>query len=276
MKDYIAVVEKQIDVHPLVAELAIALDKAETVEQMLKIMEMSEAMDTILKRRSLIDAARECMKVTLFAQRKMGRMLKKIIKKGGDSKVEHSTLDTLGISKTDSQRWQWIAILPEYAFNHYMKNTYNVSVNSAYKLSRLHARFLEIVDEMAMDKTEGRALVKKAILEGYSENQFMSEVGGSEEEDVYDDEEDGDTELIITEDVKAILKHGLDLRLLREELASTVDEADCFIEDDHKILKEAIRTIKEELKFLIEIFKEVKQRFEDQAKGKGDESNERG
>ena len=189
MKDYIAVVEKQIDVHPLVAELAIALDKAETVEQMLKIMEMSEAMDTILKRRSLIDAARECMKVTLFAQRKMGRMLKKIIKKGGDSKVEHSTLDTLGISKTDSQRWQWIAILPEYAFNHYMKNTYNVSVNSAYKLSRLHARFLEIVDEMAMDKTEGRALVKKAILVNVkgispSSRKTFSPYGGKEKSPV--------------------------------------------------------------------------------------------
>jgi len=105
------------------------LAKAKTFDEFKQVRDISQAAMTYMKTRREygLDCRNDASEIVLRAERRMGEMLAKQLKHGGDrkskSRCQHVTLKDMEISKKQSERWQAEASLPEEKFEKFLEET---------------------------------------------------------------------------------------------------------------------------------------------------------
>jgi len=107
-----------------------ALAEARSFDQIKDIRDKAEAVRRYAQSASLgLDIQNRAAEVKLRAERQAGKLLSQLMLRGGDrrSKLCHTRtkLDDLGISRNQSTRWQFQAIVPENVFRDYVRETCN-------------------------------------------------------------------------------------------------------------------------------------------------------
>ena len=265
MNDLVTTVEKNLDISSVIDEVHQMLDRAETFEDTIKVRQTADVLKIMASKSKLSEAAQELAKIKLEAERKAGKQLKTIIKKGPNKKFPEGTysLDDLGINKKESMKWQWIASIPEYAFQHYLSSTNNATTQNAYQKAKLYASFRDIAKDM--EPNERNALVKKAILEGFDERQFRALLFGEQEEEDDDEfnyeEEEDSFDLTISQEVNENLISAQRLHEKINTFEKVIQTADVITSDDYKMLVTGVKLFKDAVQRLVLLVKEVESRI---------------
>lgn len=99
-----------------------ALQTAGTLEDVKRIRDSAEAIGLLIARQRMGFAAQQdAAALRLRAERRLGSMLPDIITNGGAPESHSVTLDSLGIGRMQSLRWQRSATVPEKAFEAYLE-----------------------------------------------------------------------------------------------------------------------------------------------------------
>jgi N6-adenosine-specific RNA methylase IME4 len=110
--------------HAGLDELRCSLDKAESIEQVLSIYRRILEIAKELRRDP--ELRNRAAELKLLTQRKMGRLLAEQHLRGGDRKSSRASqrlhLKDVGISNTESARWQREAAVPEAIFAQYCRD----------------------------------------------------------------------------------------------------------------------------------------------------------
>ena len=110
-------------------------DRSETIRHYVKTVAMG------------LKIQNQAAEVKLCCERRIGQILAELALRGGDRKSEHRdpsvTLDDLGISRTNSSRWQREGSLPEEEFAQYVQRANEegreLTSNGLLRLARAHA-----------------------------------------------------------------------------------------------------------------------------------------
>lgn len=112
-----------------------ALDKARTIDEVKDVRDKAEALRLYVKQAGYgLEMQNTCAEIKLRAERKVGGLLKKTAKtgerdagKGGDRRSQSQPatvkLDSIGITRSQSSRWQQEAELPEATFEKHIVDT---------------------------------------------------------------------------------------------------------------------------------------------------------
>lgn len=118
--------------------------------------EQAEAVRHYLKAAALgLETQNQAAEVKLICERHLGQLLKELIHQGGDRKSKDRdrdvTLDDLGISRTQSSRWQRESALPEEDFLRYVlqanEECRELTSNGLLRLARVYSEAAKSVAE---------------------------------------------------------------------------------------------------------------------------------
>jgi hypothetical protein len=100
-----------------------AIEEAHAVDEVKDIRDRAAALEQYQRQAHNIDAERNCCLIRLRAERKVGQLLKEMADRGEresrgrrDQTSQAATLTDLGISRTQSSRWQGLAEIPQGDF----------------------------------------------------------------------------------------------------------------------------------------------------------------
>jgi len=100
-----------------------ALAEAKTLPELRNVRDQAVAVVEYCKAAKLgTPLVNQAVEIKLRAERKAGGMLNKSVRKGGAPKSHAVTLESLGIEKMQSHRWQLIASVPEKLFEKYIED----------------------------------------------------------------------------------------------------------------------------------------------------------
>src|SRR4051794_1841981 len=86
------------------------LAAARSVDEVRALHDQAEAMRVYARQAQLgLDAQNHAAEIKLYAERRPGELLAATIQRGGDPKSHAATLADVGVSKTQSSRWQAVA-----------------------------------------------------------------------------------------------------------------------------------------------------------------------
>lgn len=100
------------------------LQEAETVQDAISVADVADAARIYAKRANMtLGLINRAIEIKLKAERKAGEILRGMELKPGPKSNGSSVLPTIGITKTQSSRWQRAAIVPEEAFRQYVETS---------------------------------------------------------------------------------------------------------------------------------------------------------
>lgn len=102
----------------LIAAAENALEQAQSIEEVLDLRDKAQAFATLARlAEAHFELEQRATLLRIRAERKAGELLPSIIQHGGDPRSRATTLDGIGLTKSQSYRWQTIASIPEPKFN---------------------------------------------------------------------------------------------------------------------------------------------------------------
>ncbi len=114
-----------------------ALARAVTVDEAKEIRDKAEALRIYAKQaRHAGDMERQCAEIRLRAERRIGELLAQTVKPGNPQLSHDATigLSELGITRSQSSRWQLAATLPEEDFERYVATSRELSTAGVLRL----------------------------------------------------------------------------------------------------------------------------------------------
>lgn len=105
----------------LIDRARVALDRASTVTEVKAIRDQAEAIRLYLKQqRSSLAAQNRAAELKLYAERKLGQLLARTVRKGGNPKSQRETSLPDGITRSQSHRLQLVASVPDGRFDEHI------------------------------------------------------------------------------------------------------------------------------------------------------------
>ncbi len=95
----------------------LALDRASSVAEVKTIRDQAEAIRVFLKQqKASLAVQNRAAELKLYAERRLGELLHKTVRKGGPAKLQREASLPAGISRAQSHRLQLVASVPERRF----------------------------------------------------------------------------------------------------------------------------------------------------------------
>ena len=117
-------IKKERDLPEVLLELKSEIATCESIPQLKELKNRAKAWEVYYKASGFgLEAQNLGAELKIRAERRMGGLLPEMVKKGGDKrwhpKLQDETLDDLGITKTQSSRYQQLAKIPEEDFERF-------------------------------------------------------------------------------------------------------------------------------------------------------------
>jgi len=257
MNDLVTQTERKMSFETLYKRSLDALEKIDDIDTLVDMDNQAEILKQIAIRATEDTKwARNFAEIRVRAQRKMGTIFNKGMKRGNPQMSSGSTfgkLEDLGISRDHSSNCQKIAAPPLWAFEHYVKDTYMASTRSAVKFAKLYLEFMDIVkDKPAKERT---ALLKKGILGNLAKDDFIELVfptAKKKEKKRSQKEEDNEPEtFLITRNIEEFYENMESFEEYLNQIEELVEDASVVIvESDVDLYKKAVLRYKDSFNYM--------------------------
>lgn len=133
----------------ILGNIACALAEAETLPEIKTLRDKAEAARAYAKAANMgLDLQNRAAEFKLRAERKAGALLSRLSLRGGDRRSPQAnrrlSLDDMGISRSQSRRWQLIASIPEEEFGLFLSrkkaDAEEITLAEALRLARVKKR----------------------------------------------------------------------------------------------------------------------------------------
>jgi N6-adenosine-specific RNA methylase IME4 len=146
------------------------LAEARSLSEVKDIRDKAQAVGHYLAQRGVgVEVRNDAAEIVLLAERRLGEMLRSMVRRGGDrkskSRYQNDTLKSLGVSKLRCSRWQTAARVPESIFAAWVEETRaagkELTSGALFKLGRQQAKPPLPLESLA-DQTGGQIFASLA------------------------------------------------------------------------------------------------------------------
>ncbi|MCR9095690.1 MAG: MT-A70 family methyltransferase [bacterium] len=132
-----------------------ALERASSIPEVQLLRDKAESIRIFLRQQqSTLEAQNRAAELKLYAERRLGELLKARVRRGGSPKSQRETSLPEGINRSQSHRWQRIASIPREAFEEHVRSKKargdEITSNDAQRL----ARSIALREEVAALETD--------------------------------------------------------------------------------------------------------------------------